>query len=99
MSSIPTADTLHVSVRGLVTSTSNGQSGLPTRAQPYSDASALRRTAASGPTTLPAASSRYIFSLTSYRTASADLMSGRSVEAELGGRHPRPDTRVRPSAA
>ena len=47
-----------------------GQSGLPTRAQPKSEASALRLTARSGPTTLPFASSRYIFSVTSYSTAS-----------------------------
>ncbi len=65
MSSIPAAVTLHVRARGLVMSTSTGQSGLPTRDQPYSDASALRRTAPSGPTTLPAASSRYMFSVTS----------------------------------
>ena len=40
-----------------------------------------------------------MFSLTSYRTASADLMSGRSLEAALAGRTPRPNTHASPSAA
>src|SRR6266850_4767318 len=70
-SSAPDACSVHRLALGAIDLTYAGQSGVPIFAQPDNWATALRRAAVATPATkLPAASFRYMSSVTSYKTAS-----------------------------